>query len=221
MPLARQVSELNTKFYRNPSKKLEDMERTQNRGSNIWPPSVTSSQNGWLIPSAHRLSELNIWSICYQHLSKKVGDVLRTPNVGSNIRPFKCDLNLGQNVSVKPSAHRISNLSIWALWTFFNKCGRYRADWKRRLKPDIQVWPWSKMARSCHLHIVSVSLTFKLSFMKILHKCGKYGADTKLGLKHFTLKCDLAFVVNCRIHAYCTSSQCAKHICYVSLKSFE
>jgi len=41
MPLARQVSELNTKFYRNPSKKLEDMERTQTEAQSydrqVWP----------------------------------------------------------------------------------------------------------------------------------------------------------------------------------------
>ena len=74
----------------------EIQSRHKIQGSNPWPWTVTLtlSQHGWVIDSAHRLTKVNIWPKFKENPSTGIGDTERTRN--SRLKPvtLNCDLDL-------------------------------------------------------------------------------------------------------------------------------
>ena len=79
------------------------------QGSNLWPSIVTLSRHGWVMGSAHRLTEGNIWPNFNENSSRGKGDMERT----KNLRLQLMTLTLSQHGWVTDSAHRLTERNIW------------------------------------------------------------------------------------------------------------
>ena len=107
--------------------------------SNLWPRTVTLTlcRHGWVMSSAHRLTEANIWSKFKENPSMGIGNMERTRNSRLKTMILTCDLDL----ELAWLTYGFCTLTYWGehltkvYWNSFKEFRRYGAD-KKVLQKD-------------------------------------------------------------------------------------
>ena len=97
---------------------------------------MTLSLSSWVLGSAHRLTERNIWVKFNENSSKSSGDMEQTWNGTINLMTMKCDID-----PWPWSVTMTHDLEVWH-WPMTLKCDIDPWPWSATLTHDLEVWHW-------------------------------------------------------------------------------